>query len=345
MTITQVSARAVAVGAALALIGGLSTATADDPRGSGNDDAVRATTTAGGIVEHDLAAAAGARTGDDLRRSVDAYWTPERMAAAEPAVRRLDPVERRRLSRMPASERIAPGVGSRPVAGTPEASRTAERRSYTRRVGKMFYKFGKQNWVCSGAVVNTKRKNMVFTAAHCLWDKKKGWANKIKFVPGYKKGKEPFGSFYAKRIAIGAHFQNFHGQREDMRHDYGVMLVKNMKRGGPNIVKKVGAYGLQWGAKKRRKMKATGYPSFHTAGGVQKSCKGRTRLSRKYSWRGAEVLTMKCRAVTAGSSGGPWLHRGYVNGQNAGVNSFKRPRRIFTPWFGKGVKRLYKAYN
>lgn len=344
MNLRTTPVRAVAAGAALALAGTLLATTADaEPRATTTADRTHSDVSRDGIVGHDLTTADGAR-GRRLARSVDDYWTPERMASAKPAVSTVGAAEARLAGRMPVGERVAPGTGSKPVAGTPSVMRTAERKSYSRRVGKMFYKFNKKNWVCSGAVVNTKKKNMVFTAAHCLWDKKKGWAHKILFIPGYKKGKEPFGRYYAKHIAIGAHFKKFHGVREDPRHDYGIMLVKNSRRHGPKIARKVGAFGIQWNAKYSRKMKATGYPAFHTSGGVQKSCKGRTHYS-KYSWRGAKMITMKCRAVTAGSSGGPWLHRAYINGQNAGVNSFKHPRRIFTPWFTRGVKKLYKSYD
>lgn len=343
MTIRTASVRAVALGASIALAGGLLAATAEaEPR----DEPAAAPAPApkqghSEIIVRDLTeseAASERRTGV----SVEEYWTPERMASAKPSVQRASAADVRRLSRIPDSERVAPG-GVKPTAGQPAATRSAERKTYSRRVGKMFYKFKKQNWVCSGAVVSSKKKDLVFTAAHCLWDKKKGYAHKIVFVPGYKKkGKNvPFGKYRAKKLAINPKFKRWKGLKEDPRHDYGAIRVK--KR-GKKIQKRVGSYGLQWGAKFRRKFKATGYPSFHTSGKVQKSCKGRSRLWKKYSRpkRGFGILKMKCKAVTAGSSGGPWLHRKNVNGVNSIVNSFKNPRWVGTPWFGRGVKKLYR---
>ncbi|UYM06498.1 trypsin-like serine peptidase [Solicola gregarius] len=333
----SLSVRMIAVGAAVALTGGL-------VAGSAGADPTDTRTSAASRPD-DVAVA---RQATDARAGQTAaeYWTPERMAAAKPAVSQTRPSDLKNPPKMPAEERVAPGKGAKPIAGEVGANRSTERKSNSRRVGKMFYKFGKQNWVCSGSVVNSKQKNMVVTAAHCLWDKKKGWAKKIIFVPGYKKGKSPHGRWYAELKVIPKRWKKWGGRSELPQADYGIMLVEKVG-GGKDIAKKVGAYGIQWNAKFKRKFRATGYPSFHTGGGVQKTCKARSHLWKKYSSpkSGWGLLKMKCRAVTAGSSGGPWLHKGYINGQNALVNSFKRPRWVATPWFAGGVAKIYKKYR
>ena len=340
----SMSVRMLAAGTALTLAGGLMAGSAvAEPTGDTRADTrtttpeapPSATTVARRIDDH---GAKGQRVAD--------YWTPARMAAAKPADQKARPGDLQRMARIPKDERVAPGTGAKPIAGDVDKGSDTARKTYSRRVGKMFYKFGKQNWVCSGAVVNSKKKNMVFTAAHCLWDKKKKWAKKVMFVPGYKKGKRPYGTYYAKLTAIPKRWKKWGGRSELPQADYGIMLVKKVG-GGKRIARRVGAYGLQWGRKFKRKYKATGYPAFRTGGGVQKSCKARGRKWKKYSnpKAGWGLVRMPCRAVTGGSSGGPWLHKGYINGQNALVNSFKKPRWVATPWFAGGVKKLYRAYR
>ena len=296
------------------------------------------------LVEHDL------KTDNNARAAIDNYWTPERMANAKPARQQLRKGDLKLSKKMAATERVAPGIGSNPTAGEPAVMRKAARKSYNRRVGKMFYKFGKQNWVCSGAVVNSKKKNMVMTAAHCLWDKRKKWARKIIFIPGYtKKGRSPFGRYYAERVVIPKRWKRWGGRKELPQADYGIMLVEHRHPKGKKIARKVGAFGLQWGVRKwRRKYRATGYPSFgRHSGRVQRSCRNRSRLWKRYSSprQGWGLLRMPCRAVTGGSSGGPWLRKGRINGQNALVNSFKKPRWVATPWLAGGMKRMYRKYR
>lgn len=296
------------------------------------------------MIEHDLT------TNSAARMATDNYWTPKRMANAIPARKKIRKGDLKASARMAATERVAPGIGSNPTAGEPAVMEEAARKSYSRRVGKMFFKRGKKNYVCSGAVVNSKKKNMVMTAAHCLWRKKGKWAKKILFIPGYtRKGKSPFGRWYAERIVIPKRWKRWAGKSELPQADYGIMLVEHMRPKGKNIARKVGAYGLQWGLRKwRRKYKATGYPAFgKRTGRVQRSCRNRSRLWKRYSSprQGWGLLRMPCRAVTAGSSGGPWLHKGRINGQNALVNSFKKPRWVATPWLAGGMKKMYRKYR
>ena len=56
---------------------------------------------------------------------------------------------------------------------------------------------GKTIQWCSGTVVSSAQKSLVWTAAHCLYDpKEKTWFNKdVVFVPAYKKGARPFGTW------------------------------------------------------------------------------------------------------------------------------------------------------
>lgn len=65
---------------------------------------------------------------------------------------------------------------------------------------KLFIKYPNSTsiYVGSGILLS---KNIVLTAAHCIYDKDRGgWANYVKVVPGYKNGTEPFGHAYAQDV-------------------------------------------------------------------------------------------------------------------------------------------------
>lgn len=66
--------------------------------------------------------------------------------------------------------------------------------------GRLFYRMGGESWVCSATVIQSKRRNVVMTAGHCLFDniekdQPKEWAEDAVFVPGYSPETAPDGPF------------------------------------------------------------------------------------------------------------------------------------------------------
>ena len=52
--------------------------------------------------------------------------------------------------------------------------------------GKIFFRLGEEEFVCSGTVVSSRSRNVVFTAGHCVFDRGgTGYASEMIFVPGY----------------------------------------------------------------------------------------------------------------------------------------------------------------
>ena len=137
-----------------------------------------------------------------------AYWTPQRMANAIPAeAERKRPVARveEQSSNMqrdgvsiagvdvPNDQegRVVMAAQSQPAAEYPYpfGRRSVEKQlrkvSPYKTVGRVFYRQGGVNYVCSGASVVSKPNNVVFTAGHCLNDGAGTWSKDVVFVPGF----------------------------------------------------------------------------------------------------------------------------------------------------------------
>ncbi|MEV5412507.1 hypothetical protein AB0K60_27195 [Thermopolyspora sp. NPDC052614] len=92
-----------------------------------------------------------------------------------------------------------------------------------RTVGKVFWVDGKgQTWWASGSAIHSRYGNLVATAAHNVFDGK-GVFDKWVFVPGYYKGKAPWGVYVGKQAWTHYDFSVY----EDYDKDYAFVNVYN----------------------------------------------------------------------------------------------------------------------
>jgi len=90
-------------------------------------------------------------------------------------------------------------------------------------VGKVFWVDSKGNkWWASGSAIHSKYGNLVVTAAHNVFDGKNVF-DKWVFVPGYYKGKAPWGIYVGKQAFTHYDFAVF----EDYDKDYAFVTVYN----------------------------------------------------------------------------------------------------------------------
>ena len=90
-------------------------------------------------------------------------------------------------------------------------------------VGKVFWVDHKgQTWWASGSAIHSKYGNLVATAAHNVFDGKKVF-DKWVFVPGYYKGKAPWGIYVGKQAWTHYDFTVY----EDYDKDYAFVNVYN----------------------------------------------------------------------------------------------------------------------
>ncbi|GAA2263140.1 peptidase [Streptomyces amakusaensis] len=268
------------------------------------------------------------------------YWTAERMARAIPADNLLPAPPTGPATR-------AAGPTGRP-GSTPAASPTATRPggraariADTASVGKVFFKnpVNGKNYVCSAAALNSPSKQMVVTAGHCVnTGGSKGtagrWMRNWTYVPRYRDGARPFGTFAAK------HFRSFSGwtDHSDLARD--VAMVTTWPLNNKKLVNVTGGHGLSWNFSQRQATTVFGYPGNHGKGKSQRVCRGKTRAA------GASYSELRCD-FGSGASGGPWL-REYdeakgLGRQNGVMSTRNRDGWNRTPYFDTAVKRLFDA--
>jgi len=300
-----------------------------------------------------------------------AYWTPQRMAAARPAVAVLPgkpspPGEGNRPGADPGLIKSSTG-GDWPLAEAGpeellELARTVElpEGGYTypppentwvvpvawhgsfplRAVGKMYFSRNGVNYEASAASVGHRA---VMTAAGNLHDIGGGvWSTNILFIPALREGWEPFGVWAWDGWAIvPTQWVN----DADWCRDVGFFRVAD--QGGKTLSETVGHLGFAWDAGEERAWTVLGYPRNNWSGKVMVA----TDASFSRSDRPLTCLAASPSAVGIGSRqgmgtfGGPWILD--FRAQQSGANNYANgvfaylyadyPYEFFSPYMDAWV--------
>ncbi len=261
-------------------------------------------------------------------KQVQDYWTPERMRQAKP-VPAPDPGA---LTGLPA------GAPTGKAGSTPAAAGKAGMAAVTESavVGKVFFHNPSGgDFVCSASALNSASKQLVVTAGHCVHQGGGGtWMQNWTFVPRYRNGARPFGTFAAKQFrAFNAWIDS-----SDLRRD--VAMVTTWPLNGQKVVNVVGGHGLNWNWPRNVAVTVLGYPGNRDGGQIQWWCQGTTRgLSDGR-------IEIQCD-FGGGASGGPWLMDfndstglGQVDGVTSTIASGGWNR---SSYFDDGVKGMFDA--
>jgi len=288
-----------------------------------------------------------------------AYWTPKRMANAVP----VD--SERRRTRLEDQSRVmrrdgetVPGVDlandeAGPVvkaaqlqpAATypfPFGRRFVENQirkvSPYRTVGRVFYRRGGKDYVCSGASVVSKPYNVVFTAGHCLNNGFGTWSRNVVFVPGWQNGKAPYGAFPARTLWApeGWVFQGLYA------YDIGAFSVRKNSK-GKTLQKSVGALGFAYDLGRVQHWDVFGYPAAGQFNGNKlTTCSAAFAVQDDMGGTGPDANGVGCD-MTGGASGGPWILRLRRGNLLNGVTSYghdEMPAARFSPYFDTGANNL-----
>jgi V8-like Glu-specific endopeptidase len=280
-----------------------------------------------------------ARTSDNKIQSAAAaetYWTPERMAGAVPAqapatVQAASP--RQPSGRAGSIEGVAPSVKVK----TEQAQGVGAMLNEAQTVGKVYFTnpVNGLNYVCSGATVSSAKRKLVQTAGHCVHGGAGGqWMRNWVFVPRYRNGARPFGTWSAYQLTSRTAWINSSNSDEDM----GIVIMQTL--GGNSIANVVGGNGLRWNWGYSVSVTILGYPAGAPfTGELQYFCQGTT-------WNGHGQQVRAWCNMTGGSSGGPWLQE--YNDQNGlgYINSVVSHRhadasQMDGPYFDNDIKSLY----
>jgi len=298
-------------------------------------------------------------------QSIESYWTPARMRSAKPYDLRGSP-EQRPSNDSGASRETEPPSGVDPQlprrAGMPpKLSRDttlllpgvrfarlwlgSNRSAPASTFGKIFFDRKGEPYVCSGTVVTSKNKSVVWTAGHCIYDEAGVHTNWI-FVPGYKRGAKPFGTFRASdahsMFAPNAWFDSL-----DQRFDVAGVAVRPI-RGTQNVEDAVGSQGIKFNQSPRETFAAFGYPEADPFNGERLYwCNSAVRGRGYPQGTGPATLQIDCD-MSGGSSGGGWIigsYKGHVGwGWVNSVVSYHNDDKAtpkFGPYMGKVAREVW----
>jgi V8-like Glu-specific endopeptidase len=262
------------------------------------------------------------------------YWTDTRMAQAreadDPAALR-GAAESTRVGAAPGTSRLtapAPVTLARTWTGGGTVSRS---------VGRVFFSLRGRDYSCTGTAVRSVNRSTVVTAGHCVNAGPGAYVRNWAFVPGYRSGVRPYGTWYARSLAAPAAWVRS-GRLQD---DIGYAVVA--PRAGRRLTDVVGGLPLAFDQPRGAYLWAFGYPAAAPNSGRRALyCRGTVRQDRYGS--GAQGLAC---TMGQGGSGGPWL-AGFSTTTRTGrvyaVTSFTyrgMSNVIWAPYLGRTAARLF----
>ncbi|MFH8616612.1 trypsin-like serine peptidase [Streptomyces sp. NPDC017979] len=242
------------------------------------------------------------------RREALAYWTPARIKAVGKSVD-LGPT----------------GPVAKPWQGTELKS-----------VGRLFFvnARGADTW-CTATAVTSANKSAVMTAAHCV---RRGASpvntnTTMVFVPGYAKGKSPYGAFAVNTVATPRTWE------EDSVNDVAALTV-DVNKDGRKLTDAVGGLPVSFDRPVGGTVTSFGYSATRPQRGEQLlQCTGRTKKEH-----GTQFIPCD---MTGGSSGGPWLAdfdaatgKGVLVSVNGSLDSMT-PTKMYGEVLGATAKKVY----
>jgi V8-like Glu-specific endopeptidase len=264
----------------------------------------------GAVAEADVASRHLAQPPSEVRE----YWTPARMRAAEPAGLVLgDGGDAMR--RGGASRAAVPGAAVRAAAVDSSSQNTA---FPDRAHGRVFFTIqggsAPGDYLCSGTVADSPAHTLVWTAGHCVYDSEfgGGFATNWSFVPAYRNGQRPFGTWAASDL------YTTRGWRENVniRVDLGAAAVSRDAQ-GRGVEDVVGGLGIGFGRPRDQSYSAFGYPAVATLfrpdfdGQRRHRCDSPRIGDDSPPGSGPDPIRIDCD-MSSGSSGGSWIAGGFI---------------------------------
>jgi hypothetical protein len=249
------------------------------------------------------------------RAAVVQYWTAEKMRNAIP----LDVVEG--------------AAGVKQAKAAPPFTRY-EPTTYNPAHGKVFFSDGSANYVCSGTALTSGNESVVWTAGHCVNEGPGAFYTNWAFVPGYKDGAAPYGTWTARTLLTTAAW----GQGGDFSYDLGAAVMNTS--GGATLTDTVGSRGAGFNQPAEQHYLSHGYPAAPPfSGGRMFICE--SDLGLRDTSANPATMGIGCD-MTGGSSGGGWV----VGNNVLSVNSYgysNQPNVMYGPYQGSVAQQLYTS--
>jgi V8-like Glu-specific endopeptidase len=284
--------------------------------------------------------------GAEHRRIVE-YWTPERVAAAQPADRVVDTKGRTApAARGGGGTKGKPGGGGDSGGGGTTTSVLGA--SWTgggevlKTTGKVLFTLGSSNYVCSASLVNdgVAGRAVAATAGHCVYDERNGkFATNWMFVPAFDSAptftcsSTAYGCWTATSLVTTTAWSG-----GDFNGDIGFAVLGAGGKNNAQADDVVGSQAIAFNTVHPTFVHAFGYPAEGKyAGSDLVYCAG-TDSADRYS-SSSTTYGVSCD-LNGGSSGGPWFRDFNVStgiGTVTSVNSYTYrgvKNRMFGPYLG-----------
>jgi len=165
---------------------------------------------------------------------------------------------------------------------------TASATPATARIGALFTKGAGNGHFCTASVVDSPGGDVIISAAHCL----SGDPGNTVFIPGYRNGKEPYGSWPVVHMIEDPNWTS----NTDQDYDVAFAVVGPLH--GKEIQQVVGGNTLAVNQPPSQLITLTGYPESANA---PITC---SNYSASFS---QTQMRITCANYTDGTSGSPWV--------------------------------------
>ena len=262
------------------------------------------------------------RPAGDGPSAVARYWTAKRIAAARPLDARVNARGRLRVERSSAPRNHPIPFTSGPVTDAFLSGATVH--------GKLFARLKGLDHECSATSVSSLNRSVILTAGHCVYDRGKGFARKLAFVPAYNNHLRPLGTWPYDSVYIPREWY----QRNDNDFDFAAVVTDPQDGRGVNDA--VGAVPLVANyPREQQTYAAFGYPiNFADAqqmwrcdspyGGDDPNAGPRTQQP---------PIAIGCD-MGDGASGGGWIVSGAGIGSLTSFSYDLHPDVLYGPYFG-----------
>ena len=243
------------------------------------------------------------------------YWTARRMLAT--------------------AEAEAAGATAPETVTAPKGTPKAVKFNGSPTTGALFFTTGGKAHFCSASVVRSTQKDLLLTAAHCVYGSDNKFAGNIEYVPGYHDGKQPHGVWPVRSITIASNWRTSH----NINMDFAFLAVA--PESGKSIEQTTGGFTLGINLPDNEKIEAVGQ---NDTDAQPVRC-----ATKSFRFRAGQ-LEFYCRGFWTGTSGGPWvLHYdaktgggtvfGVIGGYEGGGDY---DWASYSSYFGSSARNLYQ---
>jgi hypothetical protein len=200
--------------------------------------------------------------------------------------------------------------------------------------GKVFFSDGIFNYVCSGTALTSGNESVVWTAGHCVHQGPGAFYRNWAFVPAYKNGARPYGTWTARRLMTTSAWAT----TGDFSYDLGAAVMNT--NAGATLTDTVGSRGAAFNQPAQQRYLSHGYPAESPFNGQREWICDSNLGHRDYS-ANPPTMAIGCD-MTGGSSGGGWV----VGNNVLSVNSYgytNQPNVMYGPYQGSVAQQLYTS--